>query len=135
MRFVIVTPLGFGLPAFAVSPALTLIAERVAPKLGLVARPAADRWHRAPVSLMDGIGIAVATVLGVLVASRSNPDLLVLALAAFAMAVVGLVDDVRALSPQLKLLVQIILAAALLHFGLALHLTGFQLVDVLITPI
>jgi UDP-GlcNAc:undecaprenyl-phosphate GlcNAc-1-phosphate transferase len=130
---VVVALLKFGLPAFALSLALTLIAERVAPKLGIVARPAADRWHRVPVPLLGGVGIAGATVLGVLVGSRSNPDLLVLALAALAMAVVGLVDDLRALSPQLKLLVQIILAATLLHFGIALRLTGFQLVDVVIT--
>ncbi len=88
----IVTLLTCGLPAFALSLALTLIAERVAPRLGLVAHPAADRWHRAPVPLMGGIGIAVATVLGVLVASRSNPDLLVLAVAALVMAIVGLRD-------------------------------------------
>ena len=123
----------FGLLAFALSLVLTLIAECVAPKLGVVSRPVADRWHRVPVPLMGGVGIATATTLGVLVTSHSDPDLLVLALAALAMAAVGFVDDLRALSPQLKLLVQILLAALLVHFGLGLHLTGLRLVDVLIT--
>jgi UDP-GlcNAc:undecaprenyl-phosphate GlcNAc-1-phosphate transferase len=49
------------------------------------------------------------------------------------MAIVGLVDDVRALSPQLKLLSQIALASVLLYFGLALKLTDVPLVNVLIT--
>jgi UDP-GlcNAc:undecaprenyl-phosphate GlcNAc-1-phosphate transferase len=130
---VIVTLLAFGLPAFALSLVLALVAERLAPRLGLVARPVADRWHRAPVPLLGGVAIAVPTVLGMVVVSRSKPDLLVLALAALAMAAVGLVDDRRPLSPQLKLLVQIILAATLLHFGLTLRLTGFEIADVLIT--
>lgn len=129
----VATLLRFGLPAFALSLLLTLIAERVAAKLDIVARPAADRWHRAPVPLLGGVAIAGATVLGVLEASRSNSDLLVLALAALAMAAIGLVDDLWALSPQVKLLGQIVLGATLLHFGLALRLTGVQLVDVIIT--
>ena len=75
------------------------------------------------------------TVLGTLVASRSNPELRVLTLAALVMAAVGFVCDVRTLSPQLKVLSQVILAAVLLHFGLVLHLIGVQLVDVGITLI
>jgi UDP-GlcNAc:undecaprenyl-phosphate GlcNAc-1-phosphate transferase len=130
---VIVTLLRFGLPAFALSLLLTLLAERVASRLGVVAHPAADRWHRQPVPLLGGVAIAVVTVLGVLVATPSSRDWLVLALAGLVMAAVGLVDDLHALSPQIKLLIQIILAAALLHFGLGLHLTGFHLVDVVIT--
>ena len=131
----IVAALASGLPAFALSLALTLIAERVAAKLGIVASPVADRWHRTPVPLMGGIAIAAATGLGVLAAWPSNPRVLVLTLAALAMAAVGLVDDFRALSPQVKLLAQIILAAVLLHFGLALRLTGWFLVDIVITLI
>ncbi len=125
--------LRFGVPAFALSLVLALLAERVAPKLGLVARPAADRWHSVPTPLLGGVGIAAVTALGVLVASPSDRDLVVLTFAALAMAVVGLVDDVRPLTPQLKLLAQIVLAAVLLHFGLGLRVTGVRLVDVVIT--
>lgn len=129
----IVTMLQFGLSGFVLGLGLTLAAERLAPRLGLVARPSADRWHRAPVPLLGGLAIAVPTVLGTVVASRSRPDLMVLALAGLAMALAGLVDDRWALSPQVKLLVQIVLAVTLLQVGLGLRLTGLAIVDVLIT--
>jgi UDP-GlcNAc:undecaprenyl-phosphate GlcNAc-1-phosphate transferase len=119
--------------AFPTSLALTLVAERVARRAGLVARPAADRWHRAPVPLLGGVPIVLATLGSVLLGGRAGSSVLVLALAALVMAAVGLVDDVYRLSPQVKLLAQVVLAATLLQFGFALQLTGYQLVDVLIT--
>ena len=43
------------LPVFAVSLVLTLVAERVARRLGVVARPREARWLRPPVPLMGGV--------------------------------------------------------------------------------
>jgi UDP-GlcNAc:undecaprenyl-phosphate GlcNAc-1-phosphate transferase len=130
---VIAPLLAFGLPAFTVSLGLTLLAERVAPRLGVVARPAADRWHRAPIPLLGGVAIAATTVAGVVATSGGDHALIVLALAGLAMAAVGLIDDVRPLSPGLKLLGEMVIAAAVLWLGLALHLTGVVVLDALIT--
>jgi UDP-GlcNAc:undecaprenyl-phosphate GlcNAc-1-phosphate transferase len=109
---VIAPLLAFGLPAFTVSLGLTLLAERVAPRLGVVARPAADRWHRAPIPLLGGVAIAATTVAGVVATSRGDHALIVLALAGLAMAAVGLIDDVRPLSPGLKLLGEMVIVTA-----------------------
>jgi UDP-GlcNAc:undecaprenyl-phosphate GlcNAc-1-phosphate transferase len=125
--------LSFFLPAFAVSLTFTLLAERFAPKIGVVARPVADRWHRQTVPLLGGVAIILGTVGPMLLTGRGEFQFIVLALAAFAMGCVGLVDDVRALSPQIKLLAQILLAATLLQFGFVLRLTGFRFVDVFVT--
>ncbi len=119
--------------AFTLSLALTLAAERVAPRLGLVARPTADRWHRQTVPLLGGVAIILATVIPTIVALPGRRNIAVLAITASAMGVVGLVDDVRRLSPQMKLLAQLLLASVLLYFGFALRLTDYPLVDVFLT--
>jgi UDP-GlcNAc:undecaprenyl-phosphate GlcNAc-1-phosphate transferase len=121
------------LAAFALSLLLTLAAERVAPRVGLVARPAADRWHRQTVPLLGGAAIMIATVIPTLVVLPGSRNIAVLAITASVMGLVGLVDDVRRLSPQRKLLAQLLLASVLLYFGFALRLTGYPLVDVFLT--
>jgi UDP-GlcNAc:undecaprenyl-phosphate GlcNAc-1-phosphate transferase len=123
----------FALIGFALGLVLTLACERVAPRVGLVARPTADRWHRTVIPMMGGVAIVLGTVLPTLVAASSNRNLVVLTVTALAMAVVGFVDDVRRLNAQAKLLAQIVLSAVLLLFGLELQLTGLRLVDVFIT--
>lgn len=121
------------LAAFAASLALTLAAERLAPRLGVVARPKADRWHRTTVPLLGGVAIVAGTLIGLFFAAPPERRLVVLAGGAVAMAAVGLVDDVRPIKPQTKLLAQIILAGTLLLYGFELRLTGDRLVDTLVT--
>ncbi len=118
--------------AFALGLVLTLAAERLAFRLGVVARPAADRWHRKTVPLLGGVAI-VGGALSPLAVAAARPEFLVLATASAAMAVVGLVDDVRKLSPQGKLLAQIVIAAVLLLLGFSFHPTGFELLDLFVT--
>ncbi len=124
---------GFAATAFLISLLSTFVLERGARQAGLVARPVPDRWHRAPVPLLGGLAIVVATVGLTLVATRGDRDFTVLALTAAAMAVVGLVDDVRQLTPRTKLLAQLVLAGVFLYFGLSLRLTGYALIDVFLT--
>ena len=122
-----------GLGAFALSVALTLIAERVARRANFVARPVADRWHRQTVPLLGGVAIVVGTVAPTLIVAGAHRNILVLSVVAAVMGLVGLVDDVRRLPPQIKLLAQLVLASVLLYFGFALKITGYPLVDVFIT--
>src|SRR5438309_249074 len=126
----LITP---ALAAFLLGLLLTLAAERVAVRAGIVARPAGDRWHRTTVPLLGGVAIVVATLLPALVVARTEANFVALMIIAAAMALVGLVDDVRHLSPQAKLLAQLLLGSVLLSLGFALRLTGFPLADVLLT--
>jgi len=68
-----------------------------------------------------------------LAVGQTDRRFVVLMGAALVMAAIGLVDDLRALSPQTKLLAQLFLATVLLHGGFALRLTGYPLVDMFIT--
>jgi len=125
--------LPFALVGFVLGLGLTLAAERVAPRVGIVARPTADRWHRTVVPMMGGIAIVTGTVVPTVVAAAGDRKLMILTITALAMAAVGFVDDVRRLNAQAKLLAQIVLSAVLLQFGLELQLTGYRLIDVFIT--
>ncbi len=127
------TELLFLLSAFVLSALLTIVLERAARALGVVAHPSADRWHRQAVPLLGGVAIVLATAVPALVVAGGDQHLVVLVAASLLMAGVGLVDDVRRLSPQAKLLAQVLLAGGLLYFGFLLRLTGWELVDVFVT--
>ncbi|HXU81705.1 MAG TPA: hypothetical protein VN914_09930 [Polyangia bacterium] len=115
--YVISLALGFGL-----SLPLTWVVRALARKLGLVARPRADRWHRQPTALFGGVGIAIAFLITYVVtrAPGETGDLL-LVLCAAGMFVVGLVDDRITLKPYAKLVAQIVLSTILTMSGRRLH--------------
>ncbi len=111
------------LAAGVVSWLLTVLLIRWAPRLGLVDHPDPRKVHVRPTPLAGGIAIFIAfTVGGVLCmillqgAGIAGPflDLLILGTPLF---VVGLIDDLRPLPWQLRLLIQTLVAlAAVLWF-------------------
>ena len=117
--------------AFVVALVATRLAERVATRLGLVVAPRVDRWHRQPVPLLGGLAIMAGVGAGLVglggVPAPYGPFLL----AAVAMGGIGLIDDVRTLRPQTKLVAQFVLAAVLIQLGFLLRPTssaGFNVV-------
>jgi UDP-GlcNAc:undecaprenyl-phosphate GlcNAc-1-phosphate transferase len=97
------------LPTAAALVATALIiplVRRVAWNLQWVARPATDRWHKAPVPLLGG-----AVVIGVFCAGAGflGAPLWLIA-GALVLCAVGLVDDVVSLGPRTKLLCELPLA-------------------------
>ena len=84
------------LTAFGLSLVLVPAARALARRVGALAHPKKDRWHRRPTALFGGVAIAL-TVLGCSVAFdgvRSQPVLLTCGLLIF---LVGLTDDVNSL--------------------------------------
>ena len=93
--------------------------RRLAPAIGAVVPPRADRWHEQPTPTMGGIAIAAATLIGFL-AVLLRPDLLPwldtwlpVPIAAGAMFVIGILDDRLQLSPLAKLVSSLIVGAFL----------------------
>ncbi len=130
--------------SFLLSAILTAGAKRLAPRIGLVAYPKADRYHRSIIPLGGGIAIfftlatfligAAAAVrflvipghLGGLVERtglnpadflRRSDELLVILLCAAILFAVGLRDDKRALGPFVKLAVQFAVAGVAAFFA------------------
>ena len=109
---------------FAMALVLSLvfvpIARIVATRLGFVAKPREDRWHKRPVAMFGGVAIAASLFLTVFV-FRIGRELAVLVGVASTMFIVGLTDDVLSLKPSTKLIAQIAGASTLLFFGYRLN--------------
>jgi UDP-GlcNAc:undecaprenyl-phosphate GlcNAc-1-phosphate transferase len=104
--------------AFAVAALLTLVctpvALRLAKRWNCFDIPAAGKSHRAPVPYLGGPAMVVSFVLVAVVAGlvetsdrRDVPDLAVFLAIAVGLAVLGLVDDLRGLSPWPRLALEI----------------------------
>jgi UDP-GlcNAc:undecaprenyl-phosphate GlcNAc-1-phosphate transferase len=119
--------------AFVASVSLTVLAKRLARRLGAVAVPVADRWHRTQVPLLGGLAIGAAVLGAAAVVPVRDAGMLWLLAGATVLMAVGTVDDIRPLKPQSKLVVQILVAAALAGLGLQLRLTGYAPLDIVIT--
>ena len=118
--------------ALIVSLALVPACRWLARRVGLVAKPRADRWHGRPTALLGGVAIAV-TVLAlhlVFVGVRGTPVLLAGAAMMFA---IGLADDIRSLKPATKLVFEIGVAAFLVFFGYRLGWVTSLTLDTLLT--
>jgi len=120
------------LVALALSLAATPICRFAAVRLGAVAAPQQDRWHKRPTALFGGVGIvAVVAALALTirplgtVAEWLGPGLLI---AAF-----GFTDDFLPLKPSTKLIAQVVAASILLFFGLRLDWTQSMILDAMLT--
>jgi UDP-GlcNAc:undecaprenyl-phosphate GlcNAc-1-phosphate transferase len=110
--------------AASVAVALGAVVRRVAPRIGAVVPPRADRWHREPTPTMGGVAIAGATAVGFAAAAipaglpPSPAAWLPVLIGALAMFVTGIWDDRLQLSPLAKLVASLAIGAFLV-FALA----------------
>jgi UDP-GlcNAc:undecaprenyl-phosphate GlcNAc-1-phosphate transferase len=139
-----------GAIGMAVAYALTPVVEWLAIRFGVLAQPGGRHIHRAPIPRLGGIAVYLAFVAAVLVglpleraikitadAQRivitvpftpafDHPVIGVL-LGATIITILGIIDDVRGISPLVKLGGQLVAAVALLPFGVGM--------DVLTNPL
>jgi UDP-GlcNAc:undecaprenyl-phosphate GlcNAc-1-phosphate transferase len=119
--------------AFVLAATLTFGFRALALSTGVIANPAANRWSARPVPLLGGPAIVTATALILPFVPQVPFELWVLLAGALAMSLVGLVDDVRPISPAAKFTAQLVTAAAVTAMGLRFPLTGIALLDILVT--
>ena len=88
-------------------------------RLGFVAKPKADRWHRKPTALMGGPAIVLAAVVPTILLAGSVPSRgwILFGVGAVGMAAVGLADDLVKLRPATKLIAQIACASLPVYSG------------------
>jgi UDP-GlcNAc:undecaprenyl-phosphate GlcNAc-1-phosphate transferase len=121
--------LRFGI-AFAASFVLTLCVRAAARRLGWVAKPRPDRWHRKPTALFGGIGIWGGFLVAYLSHRPAGMDGdAILVLCATAMFALGVVDDRFQLKPYTKLVGQIICATLFTVFGARLGWVANPILD------
>jgi UDP-GlcNAc:undecaprenyl-phosphate GlcNAc-1-phosphate transferase len=120
--------------ALAVSLGLVPICREVSRRMGKVAQPREDRWHKRPVALFGGVAIGL-TLFGSAAGFglfTEVPALLIWGIVIFG---AGLVDDLITLKPSTKLVVQFAAACALLFFGYRLYWLRSITLDSLLTLI
>src|SRR3954463_16332144 len=96
-----------GFVAFMTVGGLTEFVRRLAVKLALTDRPGARKGHQHPTPYLGGVVIVVG-VLGPAAVAVGGGDMRVRGVlgAAAAIALLGLVDDLRPLSPSFRLFVE-----------------------------
>jgi UDP-GlcNAc:undecaprenyl-phosphate GlcNAc-1-phosphate transferase len=131
MTQAIVLPFGV---AFLLSVALVPLCRVLAFRVGLVAHPREDRWHRTSIPMLGGIAIGVSTFASTFVTGIAA-EVDVFLVAAMVIFAAGLVDDFLSLKPSTKLIVQLAMASALVAFDLRLHWIESRLFDSLLTMV
>src|SRR5215471_18641728 len=112
--------------------ALTYGFIRLARRFDWVVRPRPDRWSQLTVAKFGGIPILLAAAGGAAVVSLDR-RMAVLVIATAAMGILGFVDDIFALRPLHKLIVQIATGAAASVSGISYPLTHNPLVNAVFT--
>ena len=88
------------------------VASRLARRLGMVVKPRRDRWGAREIPTLGGLGIAAAIALGLLVGPLPDLDRWAIIAAGAVLVGLGFIDDVRALSPSLRLAIEALVGAA-----------------------
>jgi len=103
--------------AGVISFLLTPLLCRVAPRLGAVDKPDARKVHRTLMPRLGGVAIYAGFLAAFYLLGYHGEKYLGLLLGGTFIMLVGLVDDIKNISPRLKLMGQIVAAAILVAFG------------------
>ncbi|PYS59963.1 MAG: glycosyl transferase [Acidobacteria bacterium] len=119
--------------SFALALLLTPLVRMLARRWGFVAKPKTDRWHKNSTAMMGGVAIWLAVAGTYLLLVPHSPQRWVVVGAACFLFLVGLVDDWLHIKPYQKLIGQVIGAAIVVNYGLALPWTRSLPVNMVIT--
>ncbi|WP_168220966.1 MraY family glycosyltransferase [Actinomadura sp. WMMA1423] len=115
---------GAACAALLLTLALGEMLRRLALSRGLTDRPSARKAHERPTPYLGGVAIAAGTCVATTAAAPSDAALPVLAGWAVLVALLGLADDLRPLSPSSRLLVEGLAAAGVVASGGGTGLPG-----------
>jgi UDP-GlcNAc:undecaprenyl-phosphate GlcNAc-1-phosphate transferase len=115
--------------ALVLTPLVRLLARRI----GMVAKPKTDRWHKKPTAMLGGVAIWLSVVISFLTFVPRTPHGWVVLAASTFLFLVGLVDDFLHTKPYQKLIGQVMGSAFVIYYGLSLPWTGYSALNVAIT--
>jgi UDP-GlcNAc:undecaprenyl-phosphate GlcNAc-1-phosphate transferase len=102
---------------------LTPVVRAFARRLGVVAKPKTDRWHKKPTAMLGGVAIWLSVVTTYLVFVPHTPYGWVIIKASSFLFLVGLIDDLVHTKPYQKLIGQVLGSAFVVYYGLSLPWT------------
>ena len=103
--------------AFIIAFALTPVAIKLAKKFNIVDIPNHRKVHTIPTPRMGGIAIYAAFVIGTLMLFVYTREVAALLIAGTIVMATGLVDDIKGISPKIKLLGQVLASLVLVRAG------------------
>jgi UDP-GlcNAc:undecaprenyl-phosphate GlcNAc-1-phosphate transferase len=115
--------------AFVLALLLTPLVRAFARRVGMVAVPKTDRWHKKPTAMLGGVVIWFTVILAYFIFIPLTVYGPVILLASTFLFLVGLVDDVLHIKPYQKLIGQVLGAALVVYYGLSLPWTGSVLLN------
>ena len=115
--------------AFVLATILTPLVRAFARRIGMVAVPKTDRWHKKPTAMLGGAAIWVTVVICYFVFIPRTVYGNQILLASTFLFFVGLVDDLIHIKPYQKLIGQILGSAFVVYYGLSLPWTSSILVS------
>ena len=115
--------------ALALTPLVRLLARRI----GMVAKPKTDRWHKKPTAMLGGVAIWISVIIAYFAFVPRTPHGLVIIGASTFLFLVGLVDDFLHTKPYQKLIGQVMGSAFVIYYGMSLPWTSYSALNVAIT--
>jgi len=115
--------------SFCLALILTPLVRAVARRVGFVAAPKTDRWHKKPTAMLGGVAIWLSVALISSFFSLQITYGKQILLASTFLFLVGLVDDLIHVKPYQKLIGQILGAAYVVYYGLTLPWTNSKLLN------
>jgi len=126
----------FGM-ALAVSILMTPVLGRLARVIGIIDHPSQRKFHLFSTPLLGGVAISATSVVLAALAlspgSGNENQLIVVLCSGVAMMILGLMDDIRAVTPLVKLVSQAAITAALIFFGVHVSLSSIPAVNYILT--
>src|ERR1700694_5135432 len=115
--------------ALVLTPLVRVLARRI----GMIAKPKTDRWHKKPTAMLGGVAIWLSVVISYFAFLPRTPYGLVIIAASTFLFLVGLVDDFLHTKPYQKLIGQVMGSAFVIYYGLTLPWTSYSALNVAIT--
>jgi len=106
------------LGSFLVTLGLVPLIKKLAFKVGAVDNPCQRKVHCKPMPRLGGLAIYIGFIAMVLISQPINQQILGLVLGSTIIAILGVVDDIKDISPKVKLAGQILAACVLVAFNI-----------------
>ena len=107
--------------ALSLSLILIPIIRRLSTRIGMISQPRDDRWNSRPVPTLGGVGIFLAFIISVASISLVNKNSVEIhwgiIIGATLIFFLGLIDDLKHITPQAKLVGQILITTVVILFG------------------
>lgn len=97
--------------------ALIYLLDPLARRIGLLDYPGGRKDHAAPTPVTGGLAIALGTMAPALLLADLSPQLLGLGLAAIVLIITGVIDDLKDLRWQYRILAQVVAALCIVLIG------------------